>query len=41
MEQFLEDYTTNVNPSYDYESKAKYQRSLRVSEGCSCFWEVY
>ena len=25
MEQFLEDYTTNVNPSYDYESKAKYQ----------------
>ena len=25
MEQFLEDYTTNVNPSYDYERKATYQ----------------
>ena len=25
MEQFLEDYTTNVNPTYDYESKATYQ----------------
>lgn len=25
MEQFLQDYTENVNPSYDFESKASYQ----------------
>lgn len=38
METFLTDYTENVNPELDYESKSTYAGGLRACGPCSCSW---